>query len=206
MTGPRGSGTPAAARPPQTGRLRAFFGLPVPEIVKPRLSEAITRMQQHARGSRLSPRWQPPEKLHITLKFLGWTDAEQLPALWAMGIERARTATPIQTELAAVTTFGPARRARVVIASVVDTDGGLGALAAGLEAGAEALGFEREAREFRAHVTLARLKNPGNVTDWLSAAAFEPVPVRFDELCLYRSDLTRDGGIYTVLERLRLND
>ena len=185
-------------------RLRAFFGLPLPDAAKAVMTAAIERMQQAARGSRLIPRWQPAHKLHTTLKFLGWTDPERLPELWSMGLKCAQSVPAISAELGTVTAFGKARRARVVVASVTDPSGNLTRLAAALEAGAGGLGFEQEEREYRPHVTLARLKVPGNVSPWLEAAAVEPVTVLFDELCLYRSDLGPEGGVYTVLERLSL--
>jgi 2'-5' RNA ligase len=187
-----------------TKRLRAFFGLPLPEAAKPAVSAAITRMQEAARGSRLITRWQPAHKLHTTIRFLGWVDPDRMPEIWAMGVEQARNAHAIRAELTAVTTFGRARRARIVVAGVTDPTESLTRLAAELELGARALGFEAEDREFRPHITLARLKTPGNVAPWLEAAALEPTPVLFDELCLYRSDLTSEGGVYTVLERLPL--
>ena len=185
-------------------RLRAFFGLPLPEAAKPVISAVIARMQDTARGSRLFPRWQPTHKLHITLKFLGWVDPERLPELWAMGARCAQNVPAIRAELDGVTAFGKVRRARVVVAGVTDPAGHLTRLAAALEAGARALGFEPEEREFRPHVTLARLKMPGNVAAWLEVAAVEPTPILFDRLCLYRSDLTPEGGVYTVLESLEL--
>jgi 2'-5' RNA ligase len=185
-------------------RLLAFLGLPVPEAAKPPLIEAISRMRSAAHGSRLAARWQPDHKLHSTLKFLGWVDAERLPELWAMAVERARGVVAIPAELAEVTAFGSVRRARVIVASVADPTGSLYRLASALEAGAETLGFEREAREYRPHVTLARLQIPGNVGPWLEAAALAPARVEFDTLSLYRSDLSSEGGVYTVLESLPL--
>jgi RNA 2',3'-cyclic 3'-phosphodiesterase len=185
-------------------RVRAFFALPLPEAAKPVMTGAIQRMQEAARGSRLGPRWQPAHKLHVTLKFLGWVEPERLPELWTMGVACARGLPAIRAELGAANAFGRTRRARVVVAGVTDPGASLIRLADELEAGAAALGFEPEERAFRPHVTLARLKMPGNVAAWLEAAAIEPLPVLFDELCLYRSDLSSEGGVYTVLERLPL--
>jgi RNA 2',3'-cyclic 3'-phosphodiesterase len=186
-------------------KLRAFFGLPVPEAAKPNLVAAIERMRAAAAESRLAPRWQPPEKFHATLKFLGWIEADRVDELWSMALVFARVLPPIHAKLDQVTSFGPARRARVIVASVTDQSGVMKQLARDLEAGAEGLGVPREEREFRAHVTLARLSDPCNVSAWLTAAAFEPVPLAFRELCLYRSELSPHGGVYSVLERLPLS-
>jgi RNA 2',3'-cyclic 3'-phosphodiesterase len=187
-----------------SSKLRAFFGLPVPEAAKPNLVQAIERMRSAASDSRLAPRWQPAEKFHATLKFLGWVDAERIDELWSMALVFARVLPSIRAELTGVTSFGPARRARVIVAELRDPSGALTRLADTLENGAEGLGFAREERTFRPHVTLARLKDPGNVAAWLAAAELEPTSLVFPELCLYRSDLSPNGGIYTVLERLAL--
>jgi RNA 2',3'-cyclic 3'-phosphodiesterase len=184
--------------------LRAFFGLPLPDAAKPQLAAAIARMQEAARGSRLAPRWQPAHKLHTTLKFLGWADPERLPELWAMALDCAKELRAIQAELGPVIAFGRPRRARAVVAAVSDPGGIVTRLAATLEAGSALYGFEPESREYRPHVTLARLKVPGNVASWLEAAALEPARVIYDQLCLYRSDLSLEGGVYTVLESLSL--
>jgi RNA 2',3'-cyclic 3'-phosphodiesterase len=188
-----------------SSKLRAFFGLPVPAAAQPNLSGAIERMREAARGSRLAPRWQPVDKFHTTLKFLGWVEAERIDELWSMALVFARVVPPIRAQLASVTCFGPPRRARVIVAGVSDPSGALTRLADQLESGAETLGIPREEREYRPHVTLARMTDPGNVAPWLAAAAFEPALLTFRELCLYRSDLSPNGGIYTVLERLPLS-
>jgi 2'-5' RNA ligase len=55
------------------------------------------------------------------------------------------------------------------------------------------------------HVSLVRLKRPGNAERVLEAARLEASPAHFDELRLYRSVLTPAGGIYSVLARWPLS-
>ena len=65
--------------------------------------------------------------------------------------------------------------------------------------GLEAAGvMQREKRPFRPHLTIARLRSPGPVQP-----RSESGQTRFavESVCLYESELRREGAVYTVLER-----
>jgi 2'-5' RNA ligase len=190
---------PDAERP-----LRAFFALPLEEPARGVLAGAAKRMWRRASQSRIVSRFSGPEKYHVTLKFLGWIPPDGVDALWRLVEPLAAAAAPLSATIAELGSFGPARRARVLVAHVHDPGQRLAALAETLERAAEALGFERESRAYRPHVTLARLSRPSDVSDWLAVADFAPVAVRFDRLCLFRSVLGPNGGEYTVLREVRL--
>ena len=69
------------------------------------------------------------------------------------------------------------------------------------ERAARAAGFEREARPFKAHLTLGR---------WRDRAPHPELPpvdlgaTRLDALVLFKSDLRPDGAVYTSLARFAL--
>ena len=179
--------------------LRAFFALPVRELDKAPLVEAQRRMQRSTEIGRLEPRFIVAEQLHITLKFLGSVAADKVPELCALGARRAAEHAAFQTSFSHVTAFGSPRRARVLVVGFDPPAPGLVELASELEADVEPLGIERETRPFVPHVSLARLKRPGNAQAVLEAAKLEPSPAHFDELRLYQSVLTPAGGVYSVL-------
>ena len=187
-----------------TERIRAFFALPVPDQALETLLEVQERMKRRAGRSRLHPRWTTREQLHVTLKFLGSIDDEHVPAL-SSALEQLGASTPAsRTRLDALGAFGSVRRARVLVAHVADEDGIIAALAERLELVAEEIGVPPETRDFRAHVTLARIKRPGDASDLIEAAGFEPIELCFDELRLYRSVLKPTGSEYSVLARATL--
>jgi RNA 2',3'-cyclic 3'-phosphodiesterase len=186
----------------RSGRVRAFFALPLAEAQVSSLLDAQARMKGVA--ARLAPRWQPAEKLHVTLAFLGWVEEALLGALWPTAARLAQRTPALEGRIDAIDAFPGPAKARVLVASVVDRTGLLAELAGALEAAASELGVPPEDRAYRPHVTLARIKRPGNVRRWIGEARFEPLPVRFDELRLYRSELTSEGGRYSVLERAAL--
>jgi RNA 2',3'-cyclic 3'-phosphodiesterase len=142
-----------SAASPQCVRL--FVALELPEGVRAELSE--WGGEAAALGA-LRPA--PPASLHITLCFLGSIEVGEIPAIadavdGAVG-ECRDGALPLSLGEAL---WLPPRRPRVLGVGVLDSTGRLGAVQAAI-AGALASGgwFEREARPFLAHVTVARVR------------------------------------------------
>ena len=75
------------------------------------------------------------------------------------------------------------------------------------------LGFAMESRPFKAHLTLARLRESNSVTDQnkfvelIKAAEFKPVyAFKVDRIFLIRSRLTPQGAVYSRLAEVMLNN
>ena len=86
------------------------------------------------------------------------------------------------------------KRARVVWAGLDDPTQGLAGLADSVGGALEPLGFQREARAFRPHVTLARLKTPARVE---MNANLEPISFPVDRISLFESRLGRPHAVYS---------
>jgi 2'-5' RNA ligase len=140
----------------------------------------------------------------MTLKFLGYIEREQVDNLTQALSQHAATATAIETSWQGLVAFTSPRRARIIAASITDTDRKLGALAECFEAEAESIGILRERRAFHPHVTLCRIKQAGDVSTWLTAAELATTPLRFSEVILYESHLRPTGAIYTPIARVPL--
>lgn len=129
--------------------LRLYFAVWPPRGVRDRLWRALAPLRESTAGVR----WVPPERLHITLRFMGHTSQDDLPRLVAAA-DALRSIAPFEADLAGAGTFprrGPPRVYWV------------GALAAGLPGLREDLdralarrGFEREGRTFSPHLTVGR--------------------------------------------------
>jgi 2'-5' RNA ligase len=92
----------------------------------------------------------------------------------------------------------------VVALEVIDTRELFAALFVRVMGGLEAARvMQREKRPFRAHVTIARIKVPGPVQPMAESG-----PVRFavESVCLYESELRREGAVYAVRTRRALLD
>ena len=143
--------------------------------------------------------WRPlPEtSFHVTLAFLGHRpaeDAERVAAVLA-GLDAWEAP---QLALGDGLLLPP-RRARVLTVALADPGERLGALQADVSAGLAAAGlYAPEARPFRPHVTVARLRSGARAPRSLDAAP-EPLSFRAGAVTLYRSRLGRGGAVYEPL-------
>jgi 2'-5' RNA ligase len=149
-----------------------------------------------------SASWTTPEKLHLTLKF---ADRLSAAAVSAIGGELARWVIGVSAPTAVVSRVGAfpsLSDARVVVIDLADADGALARLAAQADALLAKHGVPAEARPFRAHVTVARLKRPYDARRWLKPEAVASLgECRMAALTLYRSELGAGGSVYTPLSR-----
>ncbi|WP_374584587.1 RNA 2',3'-cyclic phosphodiesterase [Pseudoduganella sp.] len=109
--------------------------------------QALVRLQQPVRGRLI-----PPEKLHLTMAFLGQQPAEALPALQA--ILAGTVIPPLALE---IDCYGYFTRPRIAWAGMQAPPAALLEVQAGLMARLEAAGFSAATHgEFKPHITLAR--------------------------------------------------
>ena len=181
--------------------MRAFFAIDLPDRERGLLVAAQERMRKAVRG--VGPKWVEPNQLHVTMKFLGEVDRRVESELVRMATAAAAETPPLATRLEAITTFGPPRRARVIVATLADPEGLFVRLAARLEAGAVRVGVPGEGRRFVPHVTVGRIKRPHDPSAYLAEAKLAPSEFVCPDLTLYESQLRPAGPIYTVLHRAR---
>jgi len=184
--------------------IRLFVGIVLPDAARDRLREISARLRSSAERARVHASWERPEKMHITVKFLGAFPADEVARLSASLDAATAAHAPFEAELDAVGSFPPNRPPRVIFAAVGQGAAPLAALAADIDAACASLGVPREARRFHGHVTLARVKSAPRslrVVDLLPAdlALRERVPV--GEIVLFRSELGRGGSTHHVLSR-----
>jgi RNA 2',3'-cyclic 3'-phosphodiesterase len=193
------------------GTARLFVALDPPLGVREQLTTwargALRALGVRAVGPR-SARVLDPELLHLTLCFLG---DRPLGEVAAIGDALASGASPVGELSIGGPLWLPPRRPRALAVEVHDDPhGGLQALHGNLlGALAQACGFHEEHhRRFRAHITLARLRDDsGRGRRRSEAGAFgertlaETPALRFKprEIVLYRSWLSPEGASYEAL-------
>ena len=175
---------------PPGSPLRLFFALPVPDPVRAQAARI------RSRASDLKASWAPLEGLHLTLAFLGAQPAGLVPTLRAAAREVAAGHRPFT-----LTTAGPGGFPRLGAARVLwlgcRPEPALEALAADLRAALAARAVPFDPSPFRPHLTLARLKKPGDLSGL--ARDFPGVAFPVQELILYQSTQTPAGSRYTPL-------
>ncbi|MFN3650918.1 MAG: RNA 2',3'-cyclic phosphodiesterase [Armatimonadota bacterium] len=195
-------------RPDAEGPLRLFIALPAtPEVVR-RAQETISRL----RGAG-DVRWVAPDRLHLTLKFLGDTPAGKLPEIIAGIAAKANTFSRFMVELGGAGAFPNLRRPQTLWLGFAGRGAEtLTALAAAVDEAAHAAGWPREKRPFQPHLTLGRVRSSRELRELAERlrregeAATASVEWPVEELHLVRSVLRPQGPEYTVLERFPLRE
>lgn len=139
-----------------------------------------------------------PEKIHLTLKFLGDVADEDLAKV-TQALEPLRERhEPFEVSTSGFGTFPSEKRARILWAGVDEGSGPLRALASDVENLLEPAGFGREGRPYVPHLTLGRVRGrPAKLDD-----AGDPPPAH--RFTVPGADLVssvpgRDGVTYSIL-------
>ena len=175
--------------------LRLFVALELPEEAARELAALRARADPEV--------WRPvPDAaLHLTLAFLG-PRPEEAVAACAAAVATAAGPAPALALGGAV--LLPPRRARVLAVDVVDEDGELAALQRRVGDGLAGEGlYVPEARPFRPHVTVARLR-PRARPPREPPEGPEPVRFRGTAATLFVSRLRPSGARYEALARTPL--
>jgi 2'-5' RNA ligase len=180
--------------------MRTFIALDLDPDIKTRLSDLLRRLRW--RGPK-GVSWARELGLHITLKFLGEIDKDRAARV-EEAIRTAAGAIPaFPLRVRGTGAFPPPPRPPRVLWVGTDEPAAILDLQGRLEAGLEALGFDRETRPFHPHLTLGRVKSATGLRD--AAAELERVKeAEFGEMTvrkitLYQSTLRPDGAVYSVL-------
>jgi RNA 2',3'-cyclic 3'-phosphodiesterase len=191
-------GSGALEEDPPPLRVRAFFGLPVPEPQREELGRFIAACRQVAPAFR----WTPKENLHLTIRFVGNVERSVVEAI-ADGLA-GRPLAGFELALDGIGTFGSGGAVRVVWIGLGEGSDWAGALAAQVEAECSRVGLVGEERPFQAHMTLgrARVRGGSKLPDLPAAPHLNPW--RADKLILYSSRLTKTGATYEGLKTLPL--
>lgn len=174
------------------------------------LAEAVESVQaplREASGLRLTD----PEQAHVTLKFLGETDPDRLPALREALAEAVAAADvePFEARFGGLGVFPDLDYIRVVWLGVRSGHGDaeLTRLHEAIEARTVELGFEPEDHAFTPHVTLARMDHAGG-KERVQQVVRERDPdvgsMTVAAVRLTESTRTAEGPVYETVERFPL--
>jgi RNA 2',3'-cyclic 3'-phosphodiesterase len=177
-------------------RLRTFVALEIAEEMRAR----IATLQDELRKRAPEVRWTRPEGIHLTLRFLGSTTLGQVERLQPMLAEAAGHCAPAEVGIAGLGTFPPRGAPRVLWLGLSVPEPFL-TLQAACERAAVAVGFPREERPFRAHLTLGRWRDRARRPELHSPDLGSS---RVDTLVLFRSEPRSGGSVYTPLSRFPL--
>lgn len=153
-------------------------------------------------------KWSRPENIHLTLRFLGDVKENDLEELFDSLRDELSGIQPFALEIRGVGAFPDWRHPRVVWAGCGEGAEDAVALAERVEDVCIDLGYERERRPFRPHLTLGRVKLPAHAGDLKEAARSVGDRVYgyldVDAAVVFMSSLRRTGPVYSPMARIEL--
>lgn len=184
--------------------MRLFLALNLPEAVR----DAAHAAHAPLRDAAPAVGWTTPDKLHLTVKFIGERPPEAVDALAAAAARAAARHAPVVLGLANFGAFPNRRRPRVLWLGV-RPDPRLELLHHDVELACAELGLSVEGRPFRPHVTLGRVRPGGAPVDpqalaQAARAVHFRVEVTVETLDLMLSEPAPGGTRYTPLARAPL--
>ncbi|MFQ5656195.1 MAG: RNA 2',3'-cyclic phosphodiesterase [Candidatus Methylomirabilales bacterium] len=186
--------------------MRLFIAINVDRPLKALLAEIQERLKRTA----APVSWVKPENLHFTLKFLGAVPEDQLPALRAAFRHSLAGIRSFTLLLAGLGAFPPRGKPRVIWVGIEQGTSEMEKIRERIDEALLSLGFPREDRPFRPHLTLGRvrgLRGLDSLVTYLRNAEVSQVglmQVRCIELM--QSQLHPGGSIYTQVEAVALTE
>jgi 2'-5' RNA ligase len=173
---------------------RCFLALLPDEASRAMLQRCRDALERANSGAPRGMRWMEANALHLTLRFLGASGTAQIDYFRHM---LPTLAHPLPAIHARRYGIWPNRARPRLLVLELEANAPLSQLAAECEMHARKAGFAPEPREFRAHVTLARLR-PGCT---LGILPNPPPAFTFDTIALMRGTLAQHAATYTELAR-----
>ena len=189
---------------PMTETLRAFIAVDLSESVR----SALGQVQEVLERQRFRVKWVRPANIHLTLKFLGNIEGADVEKISGAMVQVAKDRKALSLVAKGIGVFPDIRRPRVIWAGLSGQVEMLQDMQRSLEGHLADLGFPKESRGFKAHLTLGRVKGKID-SERLEAAmskcaGFESKPFDVNRIILFKSELRPSGAVYTPVQEVSL--
>ncbi len=189
-------------------QIRSFIAVELPEELKRDLTAIKLQLQS---VSRAPVKWVDLQGIHLTLKFLGNIDASITGKVTETIEEAVQGVHPFHLGAGGLGVFPSMKRVQVVWVGLSGEVDRLSQLQQRIESGLAPLGFARERRPFTPHLTLARIRDRATQNErqelgkLIADTSFETgCRIRVDTVHLMKSQLTREGPIYSRISSVKL--
>ena len=191
---------------PMSTTIRTFIAIELPE----KIIYTIGKVQEKIKSYGFKIRWVSPENIHLTLKFLGNIKKADMEKVAKAISESVTGYHSISLSVKGIGVFPGIKRPRVLWLGISKQLDLLIELQKTLDETLETMGFPKEKRPFKGHLTLGRIKDkidPKRLHDVLKEfTKFESEHFFADRIILYESELKPKGAVYTKLIEAHLMD
>jgi 2'-5' RNA ligase len=188
--------------------MRLFVAIELGDAVRTRAASLVDDLRRRAERQTPHARltWVAPERMHLTLRFIGETAQEKAGDVIA-ALRAPLAMRPFVVRWEGLGAFPPRGAPRVLWVGVARGLDRLREAESLVSARLEAVGLAREARPYNPHLTLARVREPAGLKP---ASLFEGHPghlgdTRVGAITLFQSHLSPKGPAYTALQRTPLD-
>jgi 2'-5' RNA ligase len=179
--------------------IRAFIAAEIDPLNKEKVSSLISYLKK----SNTDVKWVNENQMHLTLKFLGNVEENKIQQIFNVLKPIADNFNQFSITFSKIGVFPNMHQPRVVWVGIEKGTDELKNLSTKIEDNLEILGFPKEKRSYKAHLTLGRvrsLKNISDLTKLISEISFRSEnEIKIDKLTLFQSTLTPKGAIYAPL-------
>ncbi|MEA3428688.1 MAG: RNA 2',3'-cyclic phosphodiesterase [Thermodesulfobacteriota bacterium] len=184
--------------------IRSFIGFELPEKIR----SFIANIQEDLKSDGFDARWVKPKNIHLTLKFLGNINKDNAQKVGVAILKSAADYAPISLTAKGIGAFPGINRPRVLWIGIRGQIDVLVQLQKSLDDKLEGIGFPKENRPFKGHLTLARVKRQINQAKLINAikkyGELDQESFIADNIILFKSDLKPTGAVYTKLSSVLL--
>jgi RNA 2',3'-cyclic 3'-phosphodiesterase len=183
--------------------LRCFIAVDIPVQIKSDMGDLIAVFKKY----NADVKWAVHENLHLTLKFLGKTSEDLLPKIAELLSEVVLSYKPFCIKIYGAGVFPHRKYPRVIWVGIEDS-GLLKKLQEDVENAMTSMGFKKEEREFRPHLTLGRVRSQKEMAniihelDALQTRDFGSADI--NSIKLMQSELRPTGARYSCLQEIPL--
>ncbi len=185
-------------------KIRSFLAIELP----PAITKGLERVQGDLKRSHADVKWVEPSRIHLTLKFFGNIDEGACDEIMDAVAKASSGVKPFTLVVKGLGAFPNTRNPRVIWLGIEDGGGALKPLKRAIDERLGEIGYPREEREFKAHLTLGRARSGKGRTELLDRmeGLYHTVLGEFlvERLVLFKSDLKPTGPMYTELRAVKL--
>jgi 2'-5' RNA ligase len=183
--------------------IRTFIAFDTPDHIR----NEMKILQDELKKSRADVKWEPIDKFHATIKFLGNIEEALLPKVLSTCEQSLTTCSSFGIAYQSLGCFPNKKNPRVIWIGCDNPDGKLLQIKNTLDKALFPLGFEIEDRPFHPHITLGRIKIPKGFSDllpMLENLTFHRYEAVIEEIIVLKSILKPEGSSYSIIKTIRL--
>lgn len=183
---------------------RIFVAIDISEDARQKVAQYVADLRGDIAGKVAT--WTHPEKLHLTLRFIGNCEEEELPKVIDAARSAAESIRPFTIKIVGTGVFPNKRKARVLWLGIDDKTDQM-TKAVNIFDTIYDLDPQSDREVFSPHLTIARIKDRVRGKELVNQhlnSNFEPAEFDVLEIVVYESQLLSAGSVYSVVSRYPL--